>query len=132
MLVMTRRLKERILIPAVGAAVEVVALGRRAVRLGVAAPPHVAVLREEVYRARAALDPLAAPGPVAAGRAGGEHVVRNRLNNVGLGLAVLRARMAGAPADARAVLEQVQAEFLALCGELLAGPPATADAVGAA
>jgi len=48
MLVLSRRLNEKILFPDFQAAVEVVALQATKVRLGIQAPAHVKVLREEL------------------------------------------------------------------------------------
>ena len=57
MLVLSRKLKEKLLLPAIGTAVQVLEIKRGVVRLGIEAPPEVAVLREEVA------NPLAAGGP---------------------------------------------------------------------
>jgi carbon storage regulator len=51
MLVLTRKAREKVIIDG-GIAVEIVALDGNKVRLGITAPPHVRVDREEVYRAR--------------------------------------------------------------------------------
>jgi carbon storage regulator CsrA len=48
MLVLSRRLGEKIVLPSLGVTVQVLALRRGAVRLGIEAPPDVAVLREEL------------------------------------------------------------------------------------
>jgi carbon storage regulator CsrA len=48
MLVLSRRLNEKILIPGMHIAIKVVGLKAGQVRLGIEAPPHVTVLREEV------------------------------------------------------------------------------------
>src|SRR5439155_14553891 len=91
MLVLSRRTNEKILLPGINAAVQVVSIKPGVVRLGVEAPPEVAVYREEIY------DPATAGTP-----AGGllaerdthqrlrelRHQIRNRLNasTIGLGL----------------------------------------------
>ena len=66
MLVLTRRIDERIVLPTVGAAIRVVAAKPGHVRLGIEAPDNVPVFREEVLER---LDPVerarllaAAPG----------------------------------------------------------------------
>lgn len=46
MLVLSRRLNERILIPEIGAAIHVLEIKRSAVRLGIDAPPQIDVVRE--------------------------------------------------------------------------------------
>jgi len=48
MLVLSRRLNERILLPTVPAAVQVVSIKPGVVRLGIEAPAQVPVLREEL------------------------------------------------------------------------------------
>lgn len=124
-LVLARRLHERILIPAAGTAIRVVGLTPSTARLGITAPPDVGVFREEICPAG-----LSHPGPAAppAGRAGG-HAVRNGLNNLSLGLALLDAELAAAPPAVRDTLRRVRAEYAALRDRLL---PAAAGAAGAA
>lgn len=51
MLVLTRKAREKVIIDG-RIAVEIVAFDGNKVRLGITAPPHVRVDREEVYRAR--------------------------------------------------------------------------------
>jgi carbon storage regulator CsrA len=48
MLVLSRRLEERICFPDIGAFVQVVAIKPNLVRLAIEAPPAVAILREEL------------------------------------------------------------------------------------
>jgi len=48
MLVLSRRLNERIVLPGLGITIEVVAVKPGVVRLGIEAPPDVPVFREEV------------------------------------------------------------------------------------
>jgi carbon storage regulator CsrA len=48
MLVLSRRLDESIVLPGLGVTVRIVAVKRGVVRLGIEAPPHVKVLREEL------------------------------------------------------------------------------------
>ena len=55
MLVLSRRLHEKIVLPTLGVTVEVVAVKGGVVRLGITAPPDVKVMREEI------LDRPAAP-----------------------------------------------------------------------
>jgi carbon storage regulator CsrA len=47
-LVLSRRLNEKIVLPGLGVTIEVVALKGNVVRLGIEAPPDVKVLREEL------------------------------------------------------------------------------------
>lgn len=119
MLVLSRRLKERVLIPSAGAAIQVLALTPAVARLGITAPPDVEILREEI-----AFGAGDGPAPRAAA-----HAVRNGLNNLSLGLALLRAQLASSPPGALATLLRVEAEYAALCRELLPAP-AAAGTVG--
>ena len=48
MLVLSRRVNEKIIIPGLGIVIEVVAVKGQAVRIGVEAPPDVHILREEL------------------------------------------------------------------------------------
>jgi carbon storage regulator CsrA len=48
MLVLTRRVNEKVVLPSLGVSVQVLSVGRSAVRLGVAAPAEVKVFREEL------------------------------------------------------------------------------------
>jgi carbon storage regulator len=50
MLVLNRKLGERILVPYCELAVTVIAVEGQAVRLGISAPKHIAVYREEVWQ----------------------------------------------------------------------------------
>jgi carbon storage regulator CsrA len=58
MLVLSRRLNEKIVLPGLGVTIQVLDIRRGAVRLGIDAPPDIAVLREEVVgKPRAELNP---------------------------------------------------------------------------
>jgi carbon storage regulator len=48
MLVLSRRVSEKLVLPELGTTITVVALKGGAVRLGIQAPPQVTVLREEI------------------------------------------------------------------------------------
>jgi carbon storage regulator CsrA len=50
MLVLSRRLHEKIVLPGIGAIIEVVAIKPGVVRLGIEAPSEVTVLREELQQ----------------------------------------------------------------------------------
>lgn len=90
MLVLSRRPDEMILLPSVPAVIKVISSGPGVVRLGIEAPSHVPILREELARKDV--------GATSA-QNGGElpvtlsHLIRNRLHNVGLGLALLRIQL---------------------------------------
>jgi two-component system, OmpR family, response regulator len=100
MLVLTRRLNETLLLPAIRTSIRVVALRPALVRLGIVAPPEVKVLREEVFR-RAVADPVSpAPRDSRPPRlALPPHLVRDGLNNVTVALALIRSQLAGAGPD---------------------------------
>jgi two-component system OmpR family response regulator len=84
MLVLSRKPNQKVLFPAIGASVEVVAVKGNVVRLGIQAPPGVAVFREElVAKGGAAPPPQGLPRELA-------HALRNRLDAATLALAVLR------------------------------------------
>lgn len=50
MLVLSRRLNEKIVLPGLGVTVQVLSIKRGVVRLGIEAPPDISVCREEVLR----------------------------------------------------------------------------------
>ena len=50
MLVLSRRTHEKILLPALGVTIQVVSVRAGVVRIGVQAPPDVAVFREEILQ----------------------------------------------------------------------------------
>jgi carbon storage regulator CsrA len=134
MLVLARRLHERIIIPSIRTAIEVTAARPGFVRLGIEAPPEVTVLREEVYRR----DPAAAEGPSGAGPEArlvqAQQVWRHRLNNLTLGLALMRQQLPpGVAPELCGTLGRMEEEVRALCRELQAlvgdsPPPVPAEA----
>jgi carbon storage regulator CsrA len=127
MLVVSRKLNEKLLFPAIQATVQVVAIKSGVVRLGVEAPREVAVVRAEIQglaaETAAAPNRPAGPRPAEpAGRptdspAGGPsrevvHLLRNRLNAAAIGLAVLRRqRQLGLSQEADATLDQTEREI---------------------
>ena len=66
MLVLSRRVQEKIYLPTVNVVVQVLAVGPNMVRLGIEAPPEVRVLREELLHRPAPdvglSEPLQGPG----------------------------------------------------------------------
>jgi carbon storage regulator CsrA len=103
MLVLTRRTREKIVFPGFDTSVQVVAVKSGAVRLGVEAPPEVAVLREEVL----ARDESPAPGPAPPpGRAAPptlcqlSHLLRDWLDVAAIGLALLHRQDRAGPTEA--------------------------------
>lgn len=109
MLVLSRRSNEKVLFPTLNVSVQVVAVKPGVVRLGIEAPPEVPVFREEVLKGSAVCQPRPAseglPREV-------RHALRNRLNAVHVGLALLRRQIeAGLSTDSRATLELLDREF---------------------
>ena len=129
MLVLARRLNERLLIPCIRAAIRVVSIQNGQVRLGVEAPSEVAVFREEIYSGVPA--PAEAEAPDAAAKLRRlQQLLRNRLGNVGRGLTQLCRQLGDRlPPAAVAALDQVCGEFDALAEKvrplvMAAEPPA--------
>jgi carbon storage regulator len=111
MLVLARRLHEKIILPSLDITIQVVGLQGNLVRLGIEAPQDVAIFREEVY------DPSRAPPPADTGQAPAlqSHNVRNRLNNLGQSLALLQGQLApNLTPEAMQTMEQLNAHFAAL------------------
>src|SRR2546426_438488 len=115
MLVLSRRVDEKIVIPCIRAAIKVVAVKPGAVRLGIEAPRQVAVLRDEVYdsslqpRGAAVMQPGATD--TEAEFADVRHAFRNRLNNISLGLALLHRQLqAGMTPSIQATFDRLSKE----------------------
>ena len=103
MLVLSRRLKEKIVFPDIDTAVQVLTVRGNVVRLGIDAPPDVVVLREEVPE-----DPGVRPDDAGEVR----HALRNRLNAAAVSLALLRCQLrAGDPEAAEKTLDTLEQEL---------------------
>jgi len=92
MLVLSRRQEQTVRFPNLGIEVHVVKTGAKVVRLGVAAPPDVLVLRGELPQ------PSEFDAPAAVSQCGDSlsrfrHDIRDRLNVASLGLQVLQQRI---------------------------------------
>jgi carbon storage regulator CsrA len=101
-LVLSRRLHEKVVFPTVAAAIEVVAVKGAVVRLGITAPPDVPVHRAEVQQRRAEWG--AAEAPPAADEELNRlrrlrQVTRRRLEVARVGLGVLQKQLAEGRAD---------------------------------
>jgi carbon storage regulator CsrA len=120
MLVLTRRLNEKILFPGTGTSVQVVAIKQGLVRLRIAAPPNVVVLREEGGNRRpgrkaAEAGNGAAPAPLPEVN----RMLQTRLYIAGVGLDQLRRQIeSGHTGDAVATLDALE-EDLRLLGQRL-------------
>jgi carbon storage regulator CsrA len=107
MLVLSRRPDEKILLPSIPAVIKVISAQPGVVRLGIEAPPHVPIIREELagrQHARHAADPVTQES---------RHAVRNRLHNLGLAVALLRLQM-GEDEAVRETLDGMETELEAL------------------
>jgi carbon storage regulator CsrA len=135
MLVLSRKRKERIILPTVGTTVQVLGIKGGVVCLGIEAPPEVTVLREEVQE-RVAQG--GAEGHHPEGRASAEcgrdkllSGLRDRLTKTGTGLGLLRLQLdTGLTDEARATLAALHTDLQLLlrgvAGEVenrLAEPP---------
>ncbi len=91
MLVLSRRPGEKIVFPAIDTTVQLISVKGGVVRLGIDAPDHIAVFREEVFQR----DGLQLPAG-SAGRTSEKqllHFLNNRLNASSIGLALLRRQL---------------------------------------
>jgi carbon storage regulator CsrA len=129
-LVLTRRPKEKVLLPGVNTAIQVVSVKGNQVRLGIEAPPGVLVLREEL-RDQSAV--LAEPAPLAESAESQfralRHLVRNRLNVTSIGLGLLRQQArAGLTDELERTITKMEEEMQMLRQRLESAakaPPAT-------
>ena len=102
MLVLSRRLNQKILLPSINASVEVVAIKGNVVRIGVIAPPNVTVLREELADAPAVLSM----------KASSQSSRPLDLKTACEELAALRERFRGVlPPEESAILQRVESEL---------------------
>jgi len=125
MLVLSRRPDEKIVLPSVPAIIKVISTQPGLVRLGVEAPSSVPILREELTRGNREGMPDAARKPTHAPAPNLRHVVRNRLNNLNLGMALLRMQLTDCEPEVRKTLDGIEEELKALRQHVMGG---TADA----
>jgi len=116
MLVLSRRLHEKILIPGMNIAITVVGFKPGQVRLGIEAPPEVTVLREEVPDRVAEWgtpNMLASCGPSVELRLRKMNLLlRTRLRAGRADLKLLRRQLdLGMTADAQVTLDKMEEEF---------------------
>ncbi len=135
MLVLSRKLKEKIVLPTLNITVQVVEIKRGVVRLGIDAPPEVPVLREGVpdRTSEWAEKRTRQEEPAALEKAQDEFVrqLHDRLKTTGVGLGLLRLQLdVGVTEEAKATLAALEEDFQVLLhgveGEIensLATPP---------
>jgi carbon storage regulator CsrA len=112
MLVLSRRLNEKLLIPSIRTAVQVLSIQGTQVRLGVDAPPEVAIFREEIYKGDLQHDnPAGEPrGDVLPARL--RAALRTRLAGLALGLDRVHEQLDGkAGPGVQAALDKLGDEF---------------------
>ncbi|HWG46091.1 MAG TPA: response regulator [Gemmataceae bacterium] len=132
MLVLSRRINEKILIPNINTAIEVVSVKRGVVRLGIAAPPEVTILREELSRLTTSpTSPVSTPPVPAADEQTLRKLMgqlRDRLHVTGVGLGTVQLLLdTGNTDEAREVLSRIRDDLQLLRrgveGELDETPP---------
>ncbi len=112
MLVLSRRTNQKIVFPSINTTVQVVALKSGAVRLGIDAPGHIEVYREELLDLSA--EPRTHPLDPQALRHG-LHQVNNRLNGSHIGLTLLRRQLdLGLTEEMRGTLVRLDQEMIGL------------------
>jgi len=122
MLVLSRRVHEKVLFPTLGVTVQVVSVKGGVVRLGIEAPPDVKILRAEVQERQAEWEQT--PEPCSASAASGSisGLVRKRLDVARIGLAEAHAQLAaGNSIDLRVTLEKLDEDLLMLQERLARG-----------
>jgi carbon storage regulator CsrA len=120
MLVLSRRVGEKIVLPGLGVTVEVVNVKSGTVRLGITAPPEVTILRAEVPDRTAEWAPER-PAPAAEEPATPTlmGVVRSRLAVARTGLGELRRQLAAGRTEvARVLLDKIEEDVALLQGRL--------------
>jgi len=122
MLVLSRKLHEKILFPDFQITVEVVAIKSGVVRLGINALPHVKVLREELQARAAEWEAVQMPPgdrAVMPNSREHRHFLRGQLNATGLALELLHQQLlAGQSEHAQTTLAKLGEDFELLCERL--------------
>ncbi len=122
MLVLSRRPDEKVLLPTVPAVIKVISCQAGLARLGIEAPSHVSILREELCRGRSGIKP-APPADAPVGHVPNFcHFVRDRLNNLILGLTLLRMNLVDCDPAVRQTLDGMEEELQALRLAVAASP----------
>src|SRR5262245_61412820 len=121
MLVLSRRVNEKVVFPASGVVIRLLGIKRNAIRLGIQAPPEVTVLRGEIPDREVEWGPPA-PSAFHEGGASQTRLVRavdNRLRIAGVGLDLLRGQIAeGNVENALTTVEGLAEDLRLLRGRL--------------
>jgi carbon storage regulator CsrA len=128
MLVLSRRKGEKILFPNIGVELELLKVQGNTARLGIAAPPHVKILRDEL----SATSTAAGIDNGDSGEPAGQHLsheMRNRLNKATLALQLLRKQLERGHVDhAESLLQNLLFEFASLDKQSTSPPAASPSA----
>jgi carbon storage regulator len=120
MLVLSRRLNEKILFPGMRVSVQVVSLKPGAVRLGIEAPPEVAIWREEIHGGE--IPKSLSEGHAARDSESATHLLRSRLKAVSIDLGMARLQLrTGCTQKVAGMLERIHDDIQGLRRELEAG-----------
>ncbi len=106
MLVLSRRLDEKILLPTVPALIKVISSNAGLVRLGFEAPADVPILREELTKG-APLPPPFANDDFEGGLESDRNTVRGRLHDLTLEVTLLRMQMRDCDPVVRQTLDEI-------------------------
>jgi carbon storage regulator CsrA len=111
MLVLSRRLNEKLLFPSINTTIQIVSSKRGIVRLGIEAPPEVKVLREEIaHRETALAEPVTISHDQPLKRQVSQ--LRDRLLRTGIGLGTVQLLLdTGNSEAAQRVLGRIRDEF---------------------
>ena len=116
MLVLTRRLKEKLLFPGFNTSVQILDFKGGKVRLGIEAPNTVSVLREELQDGPMSMPPDEEALNEKIRQA--NHLLRNRLNVAGIGLALLTKQIqSGLLQEGQVTIEKIKEDFEMLRAE---------------
>jgi carbon storage regulator CsrA len=118
MLVLSRRVSEKLVLSGLGISIEILKVGRKAVKLGIVAPASVAILRSEVARLGHQQFDDAQPSE--------RHRFRNQVNALSLRLHLIQAHLQRADfAQARAAWEDLLAAIRLAKEETVSVSPET-------
>jgi carbon storage regulator CsrA len=130
MLVLTRRENEKILLPDVGVSVELMSISGNRARLGISAPEHIRILREEVAANTATVKQTIGRGSLPREFV---HSMRNRLNGANLAVEMLRLQFQNGSSwtETEESLDKIVGELNALTSLLQSDRPPVAAQVKA-